>query len=367
MSLPSLTLASVPPAVRSGAFHAYFVFDVAETIALDRLERVVAEAERAPLHLRREASSGFIAYPTPPVLARLPKTAGGFEARAKFFSYGVISLRISAPFSGSWTDFAAYCRRLRNDDALTDEAQAMLADLLSQMGEALDEPHTPLLEDYFVFEVGDFEEPLAGSELLGRYGSALSGLLLCEERRLTGSEQEEALRVNFSYFEDDLAVVQWDTAFVYDRKESANAIEDILEYANTQLAELRTYDALLDAEMERIYNIDPKRKRFGRREAQEAADRIRYLIVDVQELTDHATNALKIIGDAYYARLYRGAAGRLGLKDWQKQIDSKLGSVEGLYGFFNDQAQHARGEFLETIVIALIALEVVVGLLALRH
>ena len=82
----------------------------------------------------------------------------------------------------------------------------------------------------------------------------------------------------------------------------------------------------------------------------------------MQELTDHANNALKIIGDAYYARLYRGAAGRLGLKDWQKQIDAKLDSVEGLYRFFSDQVQHARGEFLEAIVIALIALEVVVGL-----
>ena len=111
--------------------------------------------------------------------------------------------------------------------------------------------------------------------MLGRYAPSLASLVLCEERRLTPNEQDETLRVNFAYFEDDLVVVQWDTAFVYDRAEGANATEDILEYANTQLAELRTYDALLDAELERIYKIDPKRKRFGRREAQAAADRFR--------------------------------------------------------------------------------------------
>ena len=52
--------------------------------------------------------------------------------------------------------------------------------------------------------------------------------------------------MRFSYHEDDLTIVQWDTAFVYDRTESARAIEDILEFANSQLLELRTYDALLD-------------------------------------------------------------------------------------------------------------------------
>jgi hypothetical protein len=367
MSISSLTLTSVPPAVATGAFHAYFVFDVAETISLEALAAIAEEAERAPLQLRREASSGFIAYPVPPVLARLPKTPSGFDVRAKIFNYGVISIRISSPFSGSWPDYAAFTRRLRNDDALEAEARAALDAFMTRIADAINLPHDPLVEDYFVFEVGEFVDHISAAELLGPYASSLASLVLCEERRLTGLEQDETLRVNFSYYEDDLAVVQWDTAFVYDRSEGAAAIEDILEFANTQLAELRTYDALLDAELETIYAIDPKDKRFGRREAQAAADRLRFISVDVQQLTDHANNALKIIGDAFYARLYRGAAGRLGLKDWQKQIDAKLKSVGDLYRFFNDEVQHARGEFMETIVIILIALEVVIGIIALRH
>ena len=83
-------------------------------------------------------------------------------------------------------------------------------------------------------------------------------------------EAEEALRTRFSYHEDDLPIVQWDTAFVYDRSESASAIEDILEFANTQLLELRTYDTLLDRELDGIYKIGsekPARSLRGRREA----------------------------------------------------------------------------------------------------
>jgi hypothetical protein len=370
MSLSEGHASLEPPAVGEAAFHAYFVYDVADTIDLGRLGHLRGEGlAQAPLQLRREASSVFIEFPSPPLVAPIEAGPGGVGILAKIYDYGVASLRLTLPFAGPWAGFAAFTRRLRNDDELPKLAEAALQGLLREVGDALDEPHPPLVEDYFVFEVRSFASPVTAGELLEGYASALASLVLCEERGLMPLEQQEALRVNFSYFNDDLAIVQWDTAFVYDRAEGAKATLDILEFANTQLVELRTYDKRLDDELDTIYKLDPKRptSRFGRKQAQAAADRLRYLIVDVIELSDRASNALKIIGDAYYARLYRGAAGRLGLKDWQRQIDSKLQSVDEMYRFFTDQAQAARGEFMEAIVIFLIALEIVVGVLALRH
>ena len=369
MSLAERRVPSVPPAIREGAFHAYFVYDVADSIVLGRLGSVAGEGvARAPLHLRREASTGFIEFPEPPIVARIPPGPGGMTARAKLFDYGVISIRFTLPFTGSWAAFAAFTRARRVDDELPRLARETLDGLLAEVADAIDDPHPPLLEDYFVFEVESFVAPVASGQLLDEYGDALASLVLCEERRLTAIEGAEALRVNFAYFDDDLAIVQWDTAFVYDRRESANNTLDILEFANTQLVELRTYDSRLDAELDTIYTFDLKRptRRFGRKAAQAAADRLRYLIVDIAELTDRASNALKIIGDAYYARLYRGVTGRLGLKDWQKQVDAKVETVNEMYRFFTDQAQAARSEFLELVVIILIAIEIVVGLFALR-
>jgi hypothetical protein len=359
-----------PPPIRDGAFHAYFVFDVADTIDLGRLASVGGQGVApAPLQLRPEASSGFIEFETQPVVARVPPGPGNATARAKIFDYGVVSIRFTLPFTGSWTEYAAFTRRLRRDEELPQSARDALDALLHEIAAALDEPHEPLVEDYFVFEVEAFATPLYAEALLGEHAAALSSLVLGEERRLTRAESAEALRVNFAYFDDDLAVVQWDTAFVYDRAESSGAVLDILEFANTQLVELRTYDKRLDAELDTIYALDPKRptRRFGRKEAQDAADRLRYLIVDIAELTDRSSNALKIIGDAYYARFYRGAAGRLGLKDWQMQIDSKVETVNEMYRFFTDQAQASRSEFLEIVIILLIVFELIIGLFALRH
>jgi hypothetical protein len=361
----------VLPTIAQGAFRALFVYDVADTIDLERLRTVRgAGVARAPLQLRREASSEFIQYPVAPLIVRLPDLEDPrATVRAKLFDFGVVSLRITVPFGGTWEEFGALTRRLRRDPALEAQAHAALDDVLAEIAGALDEPHPALLEDYFVLEVERFAEPVDAARLTGELAPALARLLLFEERDLVASEQQEALRQAFSFYPDDLAVLQWDAAFVYDRTDGAEAVEDIVEFANSQLVEFRTYDARLDDELDAIYRLEPGRPvgRFLRRGAAERAARVRSLLVDVLELTDRTTNALKIIGDAYYARLYRAVASRLGLADWQRQIDAKLRSVSEIYRVLQDQAQYARSETLEVIIVVLVALEAIIGIIALRH
>jgi uncharacterized Rmd1/YagE family protein len=53
--------------------------------------------------------------------------------------------------------------------------------------------------------------------------------------------------------------------------------------------------------------------------------------------------------------------------DWQGQINTKLASVGEMYRFFSDQARSRRDEFLEVAVVALVAVEVVIGILTLMH
>jgi hypothetical protein len=306
-----------------------------------------------------------------PLIGRLPDIDEyGASVRVKIYDYGVVSVRLTVPFAGPWSAYGLLTRRLRRDPRLEAAARAALDEVLGEIADALDDPHEPLIEDYFVMDVDRFAEPVDGQALTAEFGSALAKLLLFEEQPLVASEEAEALRVAFSYYPDDLVIVQWDAAFVYDRPEGAEATIDILEFANSQLVEFRTYDTRLDEELDAIYALEPGRstQRFQRgRESSRRADRVRYLLVDILELTDRTNNALKIIGDAYYARFYRAVAGRLGLADWQRQIDTKLRSVAEIYRVFQDQAQYARSEFLEYIVIILIAVEAVIGILSIHH
>jgi hypothetical protein len=358
--------------IASGAVRAYYLFDVADTIDLGKTSALGVES-RAPaaLPLRLHAPP-YLQFPVPPLVANLPEADfDGLRCsvRLKMYDYGVVSLRLSFSAGGTWNDLLSTVERARSDESIARFAESTAARICDEYAQALDDRHAALIEDYLIIEIDRFEEPVDAETLLDDHSAALAGLLLGERKRLAATEAEEALRMRFSYHEDDLTIVQWDTAFVYDRKESARAIDDILEFANSQLLELRTYDALLDTELDGIYKMQPggpPRSLRGQREAEQAAT-LRYLIVDVLELTDRSSNALKVVGDAYYARIYRAAATRLGLSDWQRQIDTKLASVGEMYRFFSDQSRSRRDQFLEVTIVALVAIEVVIGILTLLH
>ncbi len=358
--------------IGSGAVRAYYLFDVADTIDLPKISALGADTRaQAALPLRPPAPP-YLQFPVPPLVANLAEADfDGLRCwvRVKFYDYGVVSLRLTFASAGSWSELAALTERARSDERITRFAESTVMRVCDEYAHALDERHPALFEDYLIVEIERFAEPIDAETLLDEHSAALASLLLGERRPLSTTETEEALRVRFSYHEDDLTIVQWDTAIVYDRGESARAIEEILEFANSQLLELRTYDTLLDRELDTIYKMQPgesPRSLRGRREAEQAAT-LRYLIVDVLELTDRSSNALKVVGDAYYARLYRSAAARLGLADWQHQIDTKLASVGEMYRFLSDEARSRRDTFLETIIVVLVAFEVVIGILTLLH
>jgi hypothetical protein len=358
--------------IAGGAVRAYYLFDVADTIDLEKIGALGGET-RAPaaLPLRRQASP-YLQFPAPPLVANLPESDfDGLRCslRIKLYDYGVVSLRLTFPVVGTWNDLSILTERARTDERIARFAESTVMRICDEYAHAFDERHTALIEDYLIVEIERFSEAIDAGTLIDKHSAALATLLLGERRSLSSSETEEALRMRFSYHEDDLTIVQWDTAFIYDRGESARAIEEILEFANSQLLELRTYDALLDRELDGIYKMQPAgtaRSLRGRREAEQAAT-LRYLIVDVRELIDRSSNALKVVGDAYYARIYRSASVRLGLGDWQRQIDTKLASVGEMYRFFSDEARSRRDEFLEVIIVVLVAVEVLIGILTLLH
>lgn len=366
---------NLPADIETGFIRAYFVFDVATQIDLSKLSASSTKGYRQDqITFKTTTAPSYIRFAVAPLVADLtPAQVEGRESevRLKIFDYGTIAIRFSIPFSGSWSDFSALSLQLRTSKTLLGEAEQILQNVLKEVEHVFTKPHEALVEDYFVTEVNKFAAEIPASILVSESRSALASIVAGETVALSVAEQEEALRVRFSYSESELVIVTWDSAFIFDCAEGAGTVESILEFANTQLVELRLYDSLLDKYLDEIYRAKDERQRahwlFGKRRAERQAEKLRYLLVDVQELSDRAENALKMIGDAYYARLYRGVAARFALADWQKQIESKLNSVGTVYRFATDSAQHARSEFLEIIVILLIAIEILIGLLGLHH
>jgi hypothetical protein len=87
------------------------------------------------------------------------------------------------------------------------------------------------------------------------------------------------------------------------------------------------------------------------------------LRVEANGLFERTGNALKLLGDQYLARVYRLAATRFHLKEWERNIKRKLDVAEGVYQVVSDQAASYRTEFLEIIVIVLIMMEIILSIL----
>ena len=94
---------------------------------------------------------------------------------------------------------------------------------------------------------------------------------------------------------------------------------------------------------------------------------MRYLLVDILELTDRYVQRAQDHRRRVLRAAYRVAANRLGLGDWQRLLDAKIQTVNEMYRFSADDAQNARAQFLELIVIILIGVEIVIGLLTLAR
>jgi len=171
----------------------------------------------------------------------------------------------------------------------------------------------------------------------------------------------------YSYLQDDLAVVDWNSAFLLEPS-GVNDIPDLLEFATAHLLELRYHDALLDRELHAIYDeIDAARgppsvftRRYGRVQRRTAA-----LLVELSEVIERLENAVKIVGDFYLARLYQSGVRRFRLPAWQESVLRKQRLLAGVNDLMKAAADRRRGELLELTVVLLILWEVLYALL--RH
>jgi hypothetical protein len=87
--------------------------------------------------------------------------------------------------------------------------------------------------------------------------------------------------------------------------------------------------------------------------------RIARLQIENAILFESVNNAIKMIGDQFLARVYRMAARRLHLDEWDASILRKLETLESIYEKLKDETTTRRMELLEWIIIALFLISIV--------
>lgn len=364
--------------VASGSIVAYRLFDIAYAIDLPAAEKLWTERSRAPGTRARLSATPpeAVAFGVPPVelaLEPVSLTLGAGPVRAeiivRFYDFGVVTFAVRVPAGDlAWSDYAERMnevdRTLREDGAdagvwgrLLDEVQRLFAPAFVRPAKSAVE------EDYLIGIVSAFNETLTAEAVQRRID--LASLLSGERRALSEGARQDLLRQRFSYYTDDLVVLTWDRAFIYEPRQDSD-VADVLEVANAQLVEMRYYDELLDAELPRMYDLIEQTQRATRllasRRFADLARRLSGLVAEVTELTERVDNALKVTEDVYLARVYAAALDLFRVSVVGAAVDRKLAIIRETYAALYQEASAARAELMEAIIVVLILVEIVLAL-----
>ncbi len=206
-------------------------------------------------------------------------------------------------------------------------------------------------EAYSVFAVTNYDgEP---EQFLSNRDIIASLLKSEEQLELDPQEIQHTLGSRIKYSNNDLSIIDWDGAFLFDPNDDSEEDMELLTLANLQLLRYRILDYQLDGRLTRmaelVHNMPTGGKLRGKDLAQKMKETMGIRMVSISEL-QRLERDIKLIGDWYSARFYELAAGKFKIEEWRKTIRGKLESLVDAYSMvaenFTVSAKH-RAEWIQ--------------------
>ncbi len=367
------TEAAHDPIIRAGVCYALFAYDVGLGIDLNAAAPLVRELAQRDAVKHQRPTPRYFNFTQPPLrtsqqgepiavgqVATLPRV------EMALFDFGAVSVTYQLPIDGLLSGLLVLSGDLYENRALLDDSRQRVAGLLESIAAAVHRPRiADFVEDYAIFQIAALDSPPGDNttDIIASNRQRLAQILRAETQPLSTEEVDDALASCIAYAPGDAVIIDWNGAVLFHR--DIDDILAVLEYVNVELLELRWLDDQLDLVLNQSYDTLARRgtERRWRRSFPLIPDRelrrIAQLQMDSAMLFEGVSNALKLIGDQYLARLYRLAAQRMHLPEWDASILRKLQTVDSIYQKLSDQAATRRLEVLEWIIILLIALSIV--------
>jgi hypothetical protein len=349
-----------------GQLHFTLAFDWGDEIDLSHAARLMpAEIQSLP---RRRRTPSSIAYRPPPLLIRLSPTILELpelgkiecETEATVFDFGGIALNFQIPLHLLPEQLTRLAASLAQPISVVSAGREAARKLFIQLQAAIKNPTwNELSEEYSTFQFPPQPELPPPAELVEHHAEWLAGLVRLDDTSLSADEIQEALRMRISYTPHDLVIVEWGAAVVID--DNCEETLQTVEFANLQLLEFRLIDSRVDEVIDQACKlIHPLTKtwlpfwRSHSRPLRMLGD----MRIDSVVLFERTSNALKLVGDQYLARLYRLLTARFRLEEWTSSIRESIAEAQGVYEILTAQSANTRLELLELVVIVLIAFEI---------
>lgn len=340
----------------------YRMYDIGDEIDLTKIEEIEA-SECTPARVcftRVNPKSIFMETPplsfplTPRTIDRDGRTYS-FHARARVYDFGAVSIcfileAFDAPAAALREEALRFATQ-KGLDPLFGQALVEIQEILRPaLGGLVVEKD--LVEDYSIF-IADWNDPALDPVVI----------LLGDERPVSSSVREEIMKNTLSYYTDELVVLSWDSALLIS-PDSAKDIIELIEFANTQALELRYYDRALTRQMERMYDDIEAADRLSQFSRLRVYHRIMSRLMETQaeisDITEKVDNLIKVTEDVYYARVYDAALSVMRISSWRSSVNRKIEIIRQNYMMLSDEVNIQHSNFLEIVVILLIAFEIVI-------
>ncbi|HVZ95183.1 MAG TPA: hypothetical protein VG797_11805 [Phycisphaerales bacterium] len=354
-----------------GVCHIFIAFDVAQSIDLETVGRLLKEpAQREIIRAGPRAPAYFQIRPLPLRVARRtePLEIAGFRTAPQvdvvLFDFGGVSVSYTIPLAAAAASLVPLAEALTDNKGLIAHARGHVESLIASLGPALRRPMlSEVVEDYVVFRLKPEPRPADADALVRDQAALFASILRCDPSPLSAQQREDAISSRVSYAPDDAVVIDWNAALVIAPDDAADTLA-VLEFANVELMEVRHLDDRLDSDLDLAYEAASSPASFWSRVRGSRSmlqRRLARLQVDSAVLFEEVNNALKLIGDQHLARVYRLAAQRFHLSEWDASITRKLETLDNIHQKLVEERAGLRMEVLEWIIIILIAFEVVMA------
>ena len=358
--------------VKKGVCYALYAYDVGMSIDLEKCKNLITSGVlNASIRPHRRAPKYFDYRPAPLLVTQVItpctiseyKTSGDVDLQ--LYDFGGISVSYEIPVTGSFDVLRSISCELSESTLLLDDSRRRVEELLKAIGGAVARPQiADLVEDYAVFQIDEYSTAWSPDELHTKCAQDLAQILRAENSVLSDQEVADAMACRISFSTDDVTMIDWAAALIFDR--DADDVRAVLEFANMELLEMRFLDRQLDDALDQSYEMVPKHtliRNLLPGTSGTVIRRISQMQVDGAILFERVSNAPKLLGDQYLARVYRLAAQRFHLNEWNGSILRKLDAMESIYKQMHERAASWRLEVLEWIIILLILFEIIMAFL----
>jgi hypothetical protein len=359
------------PNILRGQLVALFAFDIGYEVSLEKLRSLFAVAPVQRLSRKRQTPT-HLQYSVAPVILELQTDEEFLGSRgslqATVFDFGAVSLAyrwsLSEERGANLQNLPAFSVEIYNRNLEVRAGKDVLT-LIEKITPAIQRPQlSPLVEDYYLFVIEQLEPALRAEDLMAKHRQILAQALTFETSSLSRWQREETLNQFVSYFENDITIVDWNAALIYDR-DSEDTVS-VLELLNVELLEARYIDATLDRHVSTYAALAKSPSRWPiplRRPYRRALRELTEWRIESTLLSERVGNSLKLIGDLYLSRIHSAASTKVHLPEWEAIISRKLLILDELYERLDDRLRTAQSQALEVIIVLLIIVEVILALI----